>query len=373
MPVLFVLLDLHPLHLYTVKGSYLFGVGRTILGRRKDDFACLESIVRNSYGEDNYRTTFSGERIRNKEGDILKLIILNSTFGISHQDLADRVKLDRKNLRPYIRRLIYRKLITRAPGKQGKYFPTTSIYQDALITANFFGEVSISRLLNAENNVVPEEDDRSYSDFFSPRFTEDSSLERTLFEFSSKIGAFIVYVLIQAMNSKNEHIIKSEEKDLDRDALVQKWIENTISSMIPLLLSKFKYSIFLELESIRPSDLDHKKFHDIRADYFWNKPKFQMKAKTIAELDHAFEALYPVIKYQLDTTLERLPLAIEKYQIRTDYFQIRRKVENSCKHEFKVAKERLVLLDGVRYWVPNYDEIMHCPKCHNTIFPKSKH
>ena len=98
-----------------------------------------------------------------------------------------------------------------------------------------------------------------------------------------------------------------------------------------------------------------------------------MKTKTIAELDHAFEALYPVVKYQLDTTLERLPIAIEKYQIQTDDFQTRRKVENSCNHKFKVAKERLVLLDGVRYWVPNYDEIMHWTICHKTIFPKSKH
>jgi hypothetical protein len=210
------------------------------LGRRLDDFTCLDSIVRNSYGEDNKKATFSGDRIRRKEGEVLKLIILNSSFGISRHDLADRVGLDRKNLRPYIKRLINRKMITRASGKQGKYFPTANVYQDVLLTANFFGEVSISKLLSIENYVVPEQNQSTYSDYFSLKFTEDSSLERTIFEFSSKIGAFITYILIQAMNPENEYIIKSDEKDLDRDALVQEWTKNAVSSIIPFLLSRFK-------------------------------------------------------------------------------------------------------------------------------------
>jgi hypothetical protein len=131
-------------------------------------------------------------------------------------------------------------MITRASGKQGKYFPTANVYQDVLLTANFFGEVSISKLLSIENYVVPEQNQSTYSDYFSLKFTEDSSLERTIFEFSSKIGAFITYILIQAMNPENEYIIKSDEKDLDRDALVQEWTKNAVSSIIPFLLSRFK-------------------------------------------------------------------------------------------------------------------------------------
>lgn len=342
--------------------------------RRFNDFACLESIVRTSYGESVKQTTFTADRVKKVEGKVLKLIILNSNFGISHQDLASKIGLDRKNIRPYIKRLIRRRLITRAPGRQGKYFPTTDVYQDALLTANFFGEISISNLLDAENNVVPAEDGCTYSTYFSPKYTEDSSssLKRTLFEFSNEVGAFLTYVIIQAMNPKNEYIIKSEEKDLDRDALIQDWIKKTISSAIPFLLPGFKFSIFSDLESIRPSDLDPKKINDVLADYFFNKPRFEMKAKTIEELGRAFESLYPLVKYRLDTILKRLPSAIEKYQIHTDYFQIRRKVENACKHEFLVAKERLVLLDGIRYWVPNYDKIMHCKKCHSTRPSNSK-
>ena len=62
--------------------------------------------------------------------------------------------------------------------------------------------------------------------------------------FSNKIGAFITYILIHAMNLRNEHIIRSDETDLDRDALVQEWTKNAVLSIIPFLLVKFKDSNF---------------------------------------------------------------------------------------------------------------------------------
>lgn len=343
---------------------------RPILGQRLDDFACLESIIRNSYGEDNRKATFPADRIKRKEGVILKLIIWNSRFGISHGDLADGVGLDRKNLRRYIKRLKSRKMITRAPGKQGKYFPTANVYQDALLTGSFFGEVAISKLLGAESYTIPKDNYSSYSDYFSLNFTDNSGLERALFEFSNKIGAFVTYVLIHAMNPRNKHLIKSDEKDLDQDALVQEWTKDTILSIIPFLLRDFKDAIFGELNSIVPSDLDPKKIPGVYEDYFLEKPFFQLKSETVAELGQKFEALYPLVNIQLDQLLNGLPEAIETYQIREDYFLIRQKAEDTCKHEFREAKERLVVLFGRRCWIPNLNKMMHCPKCHNTKFPK---
>jgi hypothetical protein len=342
------------------------------MGQRVDDFACLKSILINSYGEDNKKATFLADATRRKEGEILKLIIRNRGYGISHKDLADTVKLDRKNLRGYIKRLICRKMIARAPGKQGKYFPTVNVYQDILLTASFFGEVSMSKLLDVRDYIVPKENVSTYSDYFSLKFNEGSGLERALFEFSSKIGAFITYVLIQAMNPKNEYMIKSEEKDLDKDVLVQEWAKNAILSIIPFLLAKFKGAVFSDLDSIKPSDLDPKKIDDVIGDYFLKRPFFQLKSDAIAELDQKIGALYPLVKYRLDEILKGLPVAIENYQIRTDYFHVRQKAENTCKHEFRVAKEELVVVDSLRQWVPIPNKIMHCPKCHKTKYPKSE-
>jgi DNA-binding MarR family transcriptional regulator len=335
---------------------YLFEMSRPILGKRVDDFVCLESLVRNSYGEENKKATFPGDKIRRKEGEILKLIIRNSRFGISRKDLADSVRIDRKNLGQYIKRLTGRELITRAPGKHGRYFPSVNVYQSTILAASLFGEVAISKL---------DLEDAS---------TERSALGEALLDFSNKIGAYITYILIQAMNPRNEHIIRSEEKDLDRDALVHEWTKNAILTIVPFLLGAFKDAIFLDLNSIKPSDLDPKKVDGVVEDYILKKPFYQMKAETIIELEQNFETIYPLLKYRFDEIMRGLPLATKNYQtaqsVRTDHFCMRQKVENSCKHEFRIAKGRSVLFDGSRYTVPNLDKILHCPKCHKTKFPR---
>jgi hypothetical protein len=353
---------------------YLFGMSRPFLGKWANEFACLESIVRNSYGEESKKATFPEDKIRRKEGEILKLIIRNSRFGISHKDLADSIRIDRKNLGQYIKRLVSREIITRAPGKHGRYFPTVNVYESTVLAASLFGKVALSKL-NVENCVVPKENTSPYSDYFSFNSTEDS-LEKALFEFSNKIGAFITYVLIQAMNPRNNHIIRSEERDLDRDALVQEWTKNAIMTIVPFLLGAFKDAIFLDLDSIKPSDLDPKKGYDVIGDYFLTNPFYQMKAETITELGQKFEIIYPLLKYSFDDIMRKLPLAIENYQmaqsVRIDHFHARQKVTNNCKHEFRVAKERSVLFDGSRYIFPNLVRILHCPKCHKTKFPRSE-
>jgi hypothetical protein len=95
-------------------------------------------------------------------------------------------------------------LITRASGKQGKYFPIADVYQDAMLSANFFSEIAISKILPAENYTVPIDYDSTYSKYFHPKFTEESGLARTLFEFSNKIGAFITYILIHRLNQNSQ-------------------------------------------------------------------------------------------------------------------------------------------------------------------------
>jgi Winged helix-turn-helix DNA-binding len=339
------------------------------------NFACLNSIVRKSYGEDNKKATLQADRIKSVEGKILKLIILNGIYGISHKDLADTVGLDRKNLRRYTKRLMKRNLITRASGKQGKYFPIADVYQDATLGANFFSEISMSKILPVENYTVPNDYDSTYSKYFHPKFTEESGLARTLFEFSNKIGAFITYILIQAMNPKNEHTINSKEKDIDKDALVQEWIEIAISSIIRFLPQQFKDSIGCDLvvNSFFPLDLDRKKIEDRIADYILKRPQFHLNDNFVYELSQAFKELYPLIKYQLDEVLEKLPLAVDNYKVREDHYHEMARIQNTCKHEYRIAKDRLVKLHGYRHWIPNDEKIKHCPKCHRTKFPKSKH
>ena len=342
-------------------------------GRKMNiDFACLNSIVRESYGQHNKKATLQADRIRRNEGKILKLIVFNSNFGISHGDLAKQIGLDRKNLRPYIKRLIDRKLITRSAGKQGKYFPIADVYRDAVLTANFFSEISMSKLLlREENYVIPEGYGSTHSNSFHPKFTEQSGLERAIFEFSNKIGAFITYILIQAMNLKNKHVINSREKDLDQDALVKEWIENAIVPIISFLPYELKFSLLYHLFSFSESDRE-KPYDEIR-DYIGGKHMFQLNKKIIDEISRAFEGLYPQIKYQLDEILEKLPLAVDNYKVSLDHYHEKVKIQETCKHEYQIVRDTLVELGGSMYRIPVVNKIMHCIKCHSTKFPKSKY
>ena len=45
--------------------------------------------------------------------------------GISHNQLAESIRMNRKAIRPYLKRLTEMGLVTRDQGKHGKYFPTT--------------------------------------------------------------------------------------------------------------------------------------------------------------------------------------------------------------------------------------------------------
>jgi hypothetical protein len=55
------------------------------------------------------------------------------------------------------------------------------------------------------------------------------------------------------------------------------------------------------------------------------------------------DALYPLVKYQLDDILKGLPVVIENYQeaqrTAAEHSHMNQIVENACEHEFQIAKE----------------------------------
>jgi DNA-binding MarR family transcriptional regulator len=55
----------------------------------------------------------------------MRYLIANSEDGIHYLDSARKMKIDRKNLTPHMKRLITKGLAIRGNGKQGKYYPST--------------------------------------------------------------------------------------------------------------------------------------------------------------------------------------------------------------------------------------------------------
>jgi predicted transcriptional regulator len=81
------------------------------------------------YDEENLSDLPCQEYVRKTEGRIMEVISAHRDSGIAHLRLAHIVKIDRKNITPYKKRLISKGLVKRRKCKQGKYYPTTNRYR----------------------------------------------------------------------------------------------------------------------------------------------------------------------------------------------------------------------------------------------------
>ena len=114
-------------------------------------------------------------------------------------------------------------------------------------------------------------------------------LEALLFELSNRIGGFITYILIQAMNPNNiGKIIKSKEKSIEKDSLIDEWIHKAISSVIPFLGRNFKDSVYKALGKFPTS-------YEKRIKYMSKRPFLKFDKKMANESDNAFARLYPLL------------------------------------------------------------------------------
>jgi predicted transcriptional regulator len=244
--------------------------------------------------------------VRKVEGEILQIILKNSTTGIGHIELAKMVGLNRKNLTPYTRRLIQKKLIRRESGKQGKYYSTEEAYKDARLSAHVFGGnltwnllrkrkyfVTNDERLEVTDNTVPGWyclNFTGYRHYFEPKFREEDRLEHFIFEFSNLIGAFLTFVLIQATNPKNNQIISSKE-NVERDELIQDWIKSAVSSIIPDLVGEFRDSIY---QAMGKYQLYYEKTRLMKRKFKYSLSRFDS-----ADAEKAFTRVYPLLGYEL--------------------------------------------------------------------------
>lgn len=109
--------------------------------------------------------------------------------GISRRRLAEIVGLNEKNLLKYLKELTSEGKIKKA-NKLAHYFPTDEFYKDTLLNAYIFGENISRRFLGrpTSNSIRTEKSDE---------------LEKLLSGISDTIGAFIVRLLIEAINEEN--------------------------------------------------------------------------------------------------------------------------------------------------------------------------
>jgi hypothetical protein len=271
-----------------------------------------------------------------KENAILLLIqVYGIKGGISHDQLAQIADLDRKSLRKYTQHLMKDGKISRV-GTHGKYFPTEEGYKDPLLNATLFGDHFRSRLLDNKEDLVlcnkiirdfrlnKEIDCTTYITLYEPKFANGKEIERALFEFSNRIGAFITYALIQTMNPDNNKMSLSAR---EQDEIVKKWAQNSISRILPFLVRNFNDLVY-RAKGQYPSSYDEQvKFMDKR-------PKFVLVKPAIDQLLSAFRRLYPRLGYEFDKMILELPESSEYYKMSIEAMREKRKQQQSCEHVY---------------------------------------
>jgi predicted transcriptional regulator len=321
-----------------------------------DKLNWLREKAEQIYEDGRKEPTFQEENIRKKEARILEILVMNSKKGVHHIELAKKIGIDRKNLTPYMERLIAKKLIRREAGRQGKYFPTEYAYRDTRLSADVFGSKFRSGLLKkdilvttnkgTEYQIPPEYciDFTIYRKYFEPKFTEQDRIERTLFEFSNKIGAFITFTLIQAMSRDNKRLIFSKE-NIARDELIEEWIKNAILAIIPALAWEFKHAVYKSLDK-------YPKNYKSKVKFMSRKPRFLFSKNDSQHLSNAFTRIYPLISYELEKILNELPNATDSFKAQIEYAEQKIKEQQSCKHEYGQPNDTL------------YGYGRQCSKCH---------
>jgi predicted transcriptional regulator len=301
-------------------------------------------------------------------------VLINNPNGIGTSELAKKVGIDRSNIPSYLNKLIKNGFATRGPGLHGKYYPTDKIFKNHLLSSQFMGEMFVSQLLGEQNLVlrdVPVSADNVDFRVFLPYLQrEEFGLLRTIFEFVNTLGAYMTYVLIQAMNPENKYL--QSTKYVKKDTVVQYWVKISIDAVIRNILSKFKDSIRMELNSLVGKDDD---LFGPFIDYGTGLPQFQLKKKVIDELLQAYSRLYPRMFGELEKLGEKVPLYMELYMEHKEYLKLQEDYQRTCEHRYIEKVSRLIIEDdGRKFWTRYYEKggktIVHCVFCHHTTYKK---
>jgi predicted DNA-binding transcriptional regulator len=292
--------------------------------------------------------------LHKKELEIYDKVLEHAETGIAHGELASEIKIDRKNLRPYMRRLIKKNLVRREDGIQGKYYPVTKYTRERPIAADIWGKQFLSKVLHyGEINLDGEFVINSpYTDIKSI-----DVLEHALFNFSNIIGGFITCTLIQAMNPSN-NITRNVQDDREKDLNVRIWAEDAISSILSYILPWFKWYASLYLRSldrkVPTTDDDIEAAIEPTVDYQTKRPLYTLNKEIIAELNNALRNVYPNLSRELENIRTELPKLVIQGIDHREHMARKHKIQKKCNHTFETLPDKNPLA---------YSEVQRCTKC----------
>lgn len=318
------------------------------------------------------RTKYLEKQKRDKTRAVYEIIRLYSIKkGITMDELSAIVGMNRKSLRPYTDNLKREKLITH--GKNG-YLPTQSFVKDLVFNTEIFSE-SIVQLLKKESPIVlndqkkctlftsdvlkpdtaseheqiyraKEYDFTTYRSLF--QFSNDNKLEKSLFEFSNRIGAIVTYLLIYCMDPHN---YTDELSSLGNDEYLRRSFEagmNNLNHFLPDI-----FAIYLKNLKYREKVL-------------LDDSQVLLNQESFSEILNAFVRLYPLMSYEFEKILDKRHFfhevldgwssKIEDYKIVLNAIHGKLKEQESCNHEFSTKRSELS---------ENFKQCIKCEKTFN--------
>ncbi|MGH9979420.1 MAG: hypothetical protein ACRD8Z_26825 [Nitrososphaeraceae archaeon] len=276
---------------------------------------------------------------REKKNTILEVIrIYGMRGGISHNQLSKEVDLDPKSLRSYIIELVKEGLIKKGKGLQGKYFPTEEAYMDQILNAYLFGNNFRRNILTKDIIITTDRkveytipfpshciDFTVYRRYFEPKFDESSELEHTVFELSNKIGAFVIYFLIQIMDANRTKLMSNRSTDY----LLEEMLRKAVSTIIPYVMCVFKDSVY---KSVGKYPLTH----EDRIKYLEKRPRYILEKDIVNELRRSFVHIYPLMSYEFEKIDDRLSNELASFKKHIKYTHKKWKDQEVCKHEYNM-------------------------------------
>jgi predicted transcriptional regulator len=304
------------------------------------------------------------EYLRRREKQIMGIIWANSENGIHHGDLARKVGINRKNLAPYMRRLIMKGLVVRSIGKQGKYYPSTKENRDTFVTANILGEAVASHMLEGYKSFPID------SPYFNNKITNDiSPLDHALLIFSNGIGAIITYLLIQSMNPSFDIPGRDAKSGKDKDINVNRWFIDAISALRDILLPLFKQYISCPLILSNKNYANEDGTIDLYGfgiDFLKQilSPSYIYDEKYAARLNASLFRTYPDVYSYLDWVKSRLPVGVFWETNHREYEKISQWYQKKCRHKYTLPSNKSL---STKY----KNNLLHCSRCHKNKYIKN--
>lgn len=220
-----------------------------------------------------------------KEKNPISLNYINDEKKIQKEINREVIKL--RTIEKYLKEL-QTDGIVKQEKKFGKYFLTTQLLNEAAFGPKLFHNEAMSRLFSRKGISVPIIG-KDACHFMHTKFTKNDWREKCLLKFVNRIGVYVTYVILQAMNPE----LNAERQSLsfkERDDLAKKWSSNSI-------FGDFILWQFANLPELNNNEME--------------KPFLELKKKTFDEFSKALNNLYPYADGALSSSMLALPEKID--------------------------------------------------------------